>query len=258
MISKLRVPRVEADETVKRLIVEVDALLARTDPGMHEEARVWIEVAYATLQNLFEGDEAENFMDIPRFVRDVRANPRAEVAKDLKAHRARLEITSGKMHLFRGPAPTDLRPDANVSPIANQVFLVHGHEELLRLKIELFLTRAGLAPVVLMDQPSGGATVIEKFERYASASAYAVVLLTCDDVGRARSAPQLLPRARQNVVLELGYFIGKLGRERVCILHESGIELPSDISGVVYVSLTDDWQDKLTMEMRSAGLTVNR
>jgi len=145
-------------------------------------------------------------------------------------------------------------------PVSKRVFVVHGHNEAALSKVARFLEHVGLDPVVLHEQPNKGRTIIEKFEAHSDV-AFAVVLLTGDDVGYANraDAQAAKPRARQNVILELGYFLGKLGRERVCPLCEEGLETPSDYDGVVYVPLdaAGAWQMSLGRELREAHLPVD-
>jgi predicted nucleotide-binding protein len=140
------------------------------------------------------------------------------------------------------------------------VFVVHGHDGSLLAEVDALLLRVGLNPIVLKSVPSAGKTIIEKIEQY-SAVQFAVCLLTPDDEGRAmRDGHELRPRARQNVVLELGYFLGRLGRERVHVLYRGGVELPSDYHGVVYTATdmpNSDWRIELCKEMRIAGLPVD-
>jgi len=153
------------------------------------------------------------------------------------------------------PAPS--RPAAPVStPPATKVFLVHGHDESAKNAVARLLERIGLEPIILHERPDRGRTIIEKFEEYSDAS-YAVVLATADDEGRTRGTKdELRPRARQNVVLELGFFVGRLGRERVSVLYEERVEMPSDYSGVIYISMDDagTWKPRLVKELRAAGL----
>jgi len=139
-----------------------------------------------------------------------------------------------------------------------RVFVVHGHDETAREKVARYVEKLGLEAVILHEQPSCGRTIIEKFEGFASVG-FAVVLLTPDDVGRSAQSKQLSPRPRQNVILELGFFCGALGRGRVCALVKGDLEIPSDYSGVVYVTLDDGgaWKPKLASEMKAAGLTVD-
>jgi len=132
-----------------------------------------------------------------------------------------------------------------------RVFVVHGHNQHLRDEVAKFVSSLGLQPVVLDEQPSAGRTIIEKLEFYSSVG-FAVVLLTGDDEARAQSgADEPTLRARQNVILELGYFLGKLGRSRVCALFQQGIEMPSDYHGVVFISLEDQslWRERLALEL---------
>lgn len=142
----------------------------------------------------------------------------------------------------------------------SRVFVVHGHDDLKHV-VARFIEKLGLEAVILAERASGGAGILEKIERYGDV-AFAVVLLTPDDVGGpAEGAQHLRPRARQNVILELGYFIGRLGRARVHCLYKGDIELPSDYHGIVY-SRTDaagvDWRVELARELEHAGVVIDR
>ena len=139
------------------------------------------------------------------------------------------------------------------------VFVVHGRDEGAREKVARFLERLELRPVVLHEQPNEGRTIIEKFEDFAHVG-FAVVLLTPDDTGRLQAdAGEYRPRARQNVIFEFGYFIGKLGRERVCALVQGDLERPSDYDGVLYIQLDDSegWKMRLVRELKSAGYDID-
>ena len=142
----------------------------------------------------------------------------------------------------------------------NKVFVVHGHDEAARESVARFLERIGIEAVILHEQATGGRTIVEKLEHYAAVD-FAVVLLTPDDVGGAKgSAPdKQQSRARQNVILELGFFVGKLGRKHVCALYKGPLELPSDYLGVGYVALDDGggWRLQLAKELRGAGFSVD-
>ena len=140
-----------------------------------------------------------------------------------------------------------------------EVFVVHGRDEGAREKVARFLERLDLKPVVLHEQPNKGRTIIEKFEDYARVG-FAVILLTPDDIGKLKDDEgDFKPRARQNVILELGYFIGQLGRERVCALVKKGVEWPSDYDGVLYIPLDDSggWEMRLIQELKSAGYDID-
>jgi predicted nucleotide-binding protein len=139
-----------------------------------------------------------------------------------------------------------------------KVFVVHGQDKEAKLEVQVFLHGLDLEAVVLQQQPDKGFTIIEKFEHQCDVD-FALVLLTPDDIGGSAGASDPKPRARQNVVLELGYFFGKLGRERVRALHKGDVEIPSDISGILWVEMDKGgaWKTWVAREMRNAGLPVD-
>ncbi len=147
----------------------------------------------------------------------------------------------------------------NEFPIANvssKVFLVHGHDEAAYQSVARFLEKLGLEAIILKEQPDQGHTIIEKFEKFAGNVGFAVVLLTPDDVGVAAAQTSSVPRARQNVIFELGYFVGRLGRGKTCLLRKGSVEIPSDLFGVVYTDTDpqDSWKLGLGKELKAAGL----
>lgn len=158
------------------------------------------------------------------------------------------------------PEKGDDRSSSAHSDQANaRVFVVHGHDNSRMQALARFLERLGLEAIILHEQPSRGLTILEKLESHGNA-AFAVILLTPDDVGSTvKDRDNLQPRARQNVVLELGYFIAKLGRRRTCALVVQGVEVPSDYSGVVYIPIDDAeaWKFHLARELKAAGLPVD-
>lgn len=140
-----------------------------------------------------------------------------------------------------------------------RVFVVHGHDNHSKEAVARFISTLGFDPVVLHERPNEGKTLIEKFESHSKVD-FAVVLFTPDDIGYAKNQPDSpKPRARQNVVLELGFFMGALGRQRVCVLHTGDIELPSDYHGVLYhpFDIGGAWQLKLAKEMKASGMQVD-
>lgn len=136
---------------------------------------------------------------------------------------------------------------------SNNVFIVHGRNDTAKIEVFNFLKSFRLVPIILNQEANEGRTVIEKFEKYSDVG-YAVVLMTDDDLGKEKSERDLKPRSRQNVVLELGYFIAKR-RDKVCILYSPGVELPSDLQGIVYevIDSSGNWRNALERELRKAG-----
>jgi predicted nucleotide-binding protein len=139
---------------------------------------------------------------------------------------------------------------------SNKVFIVHGHDKAVREGVARYLQKLGLDIIILDEQPNQGRTVIEKFEDCAREVGFAVVLLTPDDVASSKSVLDQTERARQNVIFELGYFAGKLGRGRACLLRKGEVEIPSDLLGVVYIDLDekDGWRLQLVKELKAAKL----
>jgi predicted nucleotide-binding protein len=140
--------------------------------------------------------------------------------------------------------------------VSSTVFIVHGRNEDVKIKVARFIEKAGLKVVILHEEPGGGQTIIEKLENH-SLVGYAVVLLTADDVGKSIEETDLRPRARQNVIFELGFFCALLGRKGISVLYENGVEIPTDYSGVEYLPLDGAWQVKLLKELNNAGFKVD-
>lgn len=143
-------------------------------------------------------------------------------------------------------------------PATNTVFVIHGRDESTKDSVARFIQDVGLVPVILSELPAKGQTIIEKVESNSDVG-YAVALLTPDDAGALSSEAELNPRARQNVIFELGFFIGKLGRRKVCALTKGEPEIPSDYAGVVYIPLDDHgaWRVGLFRELREAGFNID-
>ena len=142
---------------------------------------------------------------------------------------------------------------------SNKVFIVHGHDNNTRNEVELLVKQLGFEPVVLFKQPNMGDTIIEKLLREGREVVFAIVLYTKCDEGKAVEETVLKPRARQNVVFEHGLMCGILGRKNVIALVEEEVEVPGDLSGVVYITLdvAKRWQFDVAREMKACGLNVD-
>lgn len=159
--------------------------------------------------------------------------------------------------------PPQIQPppaSPEVRTTSKRVFIVHGHDNEAIQEMARTLERDGFEAIILREQPDGGLTIIEKIEQYTDVD-FAVVLYTQCDKGRAKAVPveQERYRARQNVVFEHGYLIGKLGRDHVCALVKGNVETPGDISGVVYVPMDEHgaWKMRLARNMQDIGLPVD-
>lgn len=145
------------------------------------------------------------------------------------------------------------------APKRRCVFILHGRDP-AKDELAAFLMRLGLQPIILCEQDHAGRTIIEQIEHHALRADYAIALLTGDDEGHLAGKPdEKLPRARQNVVLELGLFLGILGRRRIAVLYRSGVELPSDLHGLLYIPFKTIAEARLQLvqAMKSAGLDVD-
>jgi len=146
--------------------------------------------------------------------------------------------------------------------LSNKIFIVHGHNEAMKQSAARFLEKFKFEAIILHEQANQGKTIIEKFAIHSDAS-FAIVLLSADDLGFSKDAEakNAKLRARQNVIFELGYFLGKLGRERVVVLHESAdnFEFPSDYQGVVYIPFDsfEYWKLAVLKEMKTVGYIVD-
>jgi len=179
------------------------------------------------------------------------------------------DIKSEATEVFSEPSPASRVSMREAAPAAanvarlNRVFIVYGHDIQAREQLELLLRRLKLDPIVLQNIAGGGDTIIEKLERLTDAD-FACVLLTPDDEGRRKAdgdeVEDLRPRARQNVVLELGMVLARLGRRRVAILVKGrNIEHPSDIEGLIYIQFSnhvDQAKNELAASLQEAGFNI--
>lgn len=269
---RLRVPAGEARQRLAERIGKGKGLLELkiTSPGQLEQAQneyyKWSAYNTELLKQLFSNEsmfeEYSWFGGVSVTGEESFHEKVEEFYSDVKDKIHRLESITERLELI--PLAEDLRgvldKTARLSDLsASKVFVVHGHDEAARETTARFLERLGLEPIILHEQASSGRTIIEKMEHYSNVG-YAVVLLTPDDEGRKKAEGELYrDRARQNVILELGYFTGKLGRNRVCALHRGSIEIPTDYLGVVYVPLDEGggWQLRLAKELKAAGFEID-
>ena len=177
--------------------------------------------------------------------------------RTIHTHQAKTELLK-VIGRVKSLLPTN-KPDPVATVTGHRVFSVHGHNEATLHSCARFIEKLNLPLTVLREEPNQGRTIIEKFLDYSDAG-FAVVLLTADDRGGRHDQPyaEQLPRARQNVIFELGFFIGKIGRDRVCALYTEGVEIPSDYQGVLYVKLDQEgaWKNKIATEFVEANLPI--
>ena len=209
------------------------------------------------------GDQHEYYTKL--FVRPhinfLSGDPRKELAIDLQHDRRDCEWVLSMLHddMF----PLNKAPSSPSSrELSNKVFVVYGRDNEMKATVPAMLRQLHLTPVLLDDQPSQSNTIIEKFEHNSDVD-YAIILLSPDDQAslREENPNSVKYRARQNVILEMGYFIGKLGRKNCAILFrpELNFEFPSDIQGLTYIKYDSEgsWKYKLIKEMKNIGFKVS-
>lgn len=145
-----------------------------------------------------------------------------------------------------------IRRESNYVSEKPAVFVVHGHDDALKSEVARFLERLGFEAVILHERANRGKTIIEKLSAEIDRVKFGVVLYTADDTTDSGAK-----RARQNVVFEHGFLVGKLGRDRVCVIMDNNIEKPSDNDGVVYIS-RQNWKNDVADELKAAGFVVDK
>jgi len=264
-VPKLKVSPHEAKLKITEQIERGTKILR--SPFHNEEAfasakatrQLWVSYVSQLLLSLFDGDSiCSEFHGLSVFVRgDLLPDEEIEEFKqDVGAYILSLQSIYERVDLFEQVAERAAFQTAP-SVSSKKVFIVHGHDNAAKESVARALVQLGLEAIILHEQANRGRTIIEKFENYSDV-AFAVVILTADDEGMVKGATPR-SRARQNVILELGFFVGRLGRNKVCPLYQMGVELPSDLAGVVYTELdaAGAWRFMLAKELKAAGLGVD-
>lgn len=282
MLTNLRVAKQQARSELSQQIEQgqrlVDRVQAPGDLGQGEKDKTrWVKLTAEILVRVFDTTGPfEEFLTetgvgmvavvplvtssrgIPNATRDPLIEVR-DFHEEMEIYLERLRSLQERAEVMTEPASsTDTAVAARA--MGQGVFIVHGHDEGAKQATARFIEHLGLRAIVLDEQPSAGRTIVEKFEDYAATVGYALVLLTPDDVGALGATPNdFKQRARQNVIFELGYFAGKLGRGRVCLLHKGEVDIPADLHGVVYIVMDDykGWQPKVVNELRAAGINID-
>lgn len=229
------------------------------------KAMAWRDRVNLLLKKSFTDDSVKNKFAVRRMSPDQaqldrRRGTNVEASRCHTQNLDHLKMIIDNLDMYDDKQP-NLGRSVNVG--SSDVFVVHGRDEASKHELARLLESLDLRVVILHERPMKGRTLVEKLEEESNVG-FAVILLTADDVGAAKddkdeNGYQFLPRARQNVIAELGYFIGRLTRKRVCVLYEDLVELPSDFDGVGYIPLDSGggWKTKLVQELREAGFEVD-
>ena len=276
-LPKLLVSREEADKKIQAQIEkgqQLRDLSIDSDDELHKicmEANNWSKYNTNLLIRLFDNptpaeyiiyhyrrfsfDDIDNILLMNPYISDFHKYQISEYQTSMTDSITSLEGIRERLALYDDPSDTPQHP------FGDEVFIVHGRDDGTKQTVARFVEQFGIEATILHEKPSSGLTIIEKIEKYSDDAGFAIVLITPDDVGALKDEAdeESNPRARQNVIFELGYFMGKLGRDRVCPLFKGEVEKPSDIDGVVYVPMNNpnEWQLQLAKEMQQAGLPVD-
>lgn len=242
---------------------EIDTLIAKRVMAESPEFESWHSRAERFLVNHFGRDNYEatdfsNTLFMPMVYAPGADDIRIKACCDgLKKTKDVFKdyLTEIKEEMLKKDEESEKTAHADLNHQNNKVFVVHGHDEALKEKVARLLEKQGLEAIILSEQANKGKTIIEKFEENSDVGA-AICLFTGDDIGKEKSEAVEKQRARQNVVYEAGYFMGKLGRERVIILVDEGVELPSDLQGVVYTD-SESWKTEVLQELQSIGYEID-
>ncbi len=273
--NTLKVTASDAKVAIAHQIIEGEGLaevaISSRDQltNAYNHYELWASYSRALLDNLFSGDVFQSEFDAPL---RIFFGGGSTVAEDIKDYRddakekiERLRRILVRIDLLEEPAQLQhhritLETGRFGSPPKDKVFLVFGHDELAKSKVEAFLWKINVEPILLGEKANEGKTIFEKLVKHGEVK-FAVIIMTPDDLGAAKNAVEdisvLEGRARQNVVFEFGFFAGKLGREHTAVIYVSGTELPSDYRGLGYIGLDTDWQTQLMRELTAAKVNID-
>lgn len=246
-------------QKLKNIIDEIDVLVSKRVTASDDDFRAWKDKTERFLVKKYgyKKLEHEKFAKT-RFSMGyiVGAAPKSEFEKIC---RRGLEKTKKDFLVYLDEIEEENNVDSTKASNKNlsysKIFIVHGHDGALKHSVARVIEKQNIEAIILSEKENKGRTIIEKFEDYSNVSG-AICLFTADDLGKSKIDETENARARQNVVLETGYFMGKLGRAHVVILADKGIEMPSDLSGVVYTD-TENWQINLLRELKAMGYKID-
>ena len=269
--AKIRLQeRIEKGLELKQRRVET----RETFEALSNDYKKWNSFNSELLKRVFTTDEMAKEYDLWGAVAISMREPSlgekiADVYKDIDKKIHRLDSIIERLELIplsvavQTPVPTQESSSAQLRN--KKVFVVHGRDEIAKTNLEVFLREVGLEPVVLHRQADEGMTIIEKFEKHSDVG-YAFILLTPDEVAYLASEESKPDaernkelRARPNVIFEFGYFVGKLGRSRVCCLYTGDVSLPSDVSGMIYKRYEKSIEEiaySVTKDLKVSGYAI--
>lgn len=257
----LNIPPEKADKLIEERIIAGENLLKHKITDIHyrkseeKKFKVWNSENFEILKSIFKNNKvAKDYSSTGWFIENIlitnlkHSEKIAKLDNEIKHKLDKLSSIKLSLGIFKFHEDTGMRDNRK------KVFFVHGTNCTTKTKVISFIEKLGLEPVILQDFIAGGKTLIEEIQTRSEIN-FAIVLLTPDNVGGVRTGT-LRFRSDQNVILELGIFVGLLGRENVCGLYSGNLQLPEDYHGFNYVKIdkTGNWQDQLVTELRNAKI----
>lgn len=272
-IAEILIPVNEAEQKLKERILKGKELLelSITNALQLDEAkkeyRKWNDYNFEYIRRIFSTDEeAEKYNKLIRYVFGMNSSFSEKVndlRSDIKEKIHRLDSLVERIDLISLNLSQNIIQVEEIRVLNKKVFIVHGRDELAKTSLEMLLHEMGLETIVLHRQADEGQTIIEKFEKHSDVG-YAFILLTPDEIAYFAyedSLPdnerQKEKRARPNVIFEFGYFVGRLGRNKVCCVYTGDVSLPSDVSGMIYKKYTVSVEDvaySITKDLKAVGI----
>lgn len=265
--SELRVPLATALGFLEGKVAEGEAFLAvpvRDESDLRQlrqDRSRWRDMVRTWLDLNLGGEAAQEFQQATNHVGFGSAGLSKDIEffrQDTSTETNQLKSIIDRLELWQSPDASATGGGPREVAVDGSIFIVHGHDVDRAEVVARVVDKAtGRESVILHEQPDAGRTIIEKFEAHSATAAFAVVILTPDDRGGPIDGA-VNPRARQNVVFEMGYFFGAIGRARVCVLYDPSVELPSDVHGLLYVPFdpAGAWKTRLVMELAHAGIAA--
>ena len=237
-------------EKLKSLISEIDVIIANRYNGQSSELGAWKKKCRIFLANHY-GEDSIEYKEYSKinYLPQIYENYNSALPYTLR------QLSTAKTILEDMLMNMNNKSREKIVMDNNSVFIVHGHDEALKYKVSNLLRKIGLNPIILHEQTNSCVTIIEKIEKHGSEAGAAIILFTPDDTGKANKETDYKNRARQNVVFEAGFFIGLLGREKTMIIKsDDSIELPGDLSGIVYSGTSELG---IARELKHMGFDIN-
>jgi predicted nucleotide-binding protein len=265
--SALRILQADAEAQLTERIALGSELLGHEPSaaaeiyGLRDKIAQWRDYNRTWLDTNLGGEAAEEYRTTTAHWGSALAadNPATQIRflrQELQSEISKLQSIHGRLRMWAPESDTMPPNQASLDP---PIFIVHGTDTLRAESVARTVDNAtGRKTIILREQPNLGRTLMEKFEQHAADASYAVIVLTADDKGCRAEETDTRPRGRQNVILEMGYFYALLGRDRVSVLLQPGVEKPSDMDGIVYITLDDNgaWKTELFRELRHARFDI--